>query len=208
MKEEYLTSRRECTMKKVHSKKLSVLAFVLVLALSLALTGCSSPAPASSDSSGSSDTDTGSGSSATASSGASQSSGSGSGSTATVKLDSIWLGDWTSQNEISAPDYAMAEQKDNTDCKLTIEEDGSWVFTENGTEKYSGVATPFETTYYQGETGTEETDLKTTVDGKTVYLRLVNAQGINKLIWNCGTGAQGGGAGASGDGTLPKYTFI
>jgi hypothetical protein len=101
----------------------------------------------------------------------------------------------------------MAEQVANTDVKLTIEADGSWVLTENGAEKYSGTATPFETTYYQGETGTPETDLKTTVDGATVYIRVIVANGLPKLIWNCGTGAQGGGAGAAGDGTLPKYVF-
>jgi hypothetical protein len=171
------------------SKKLLVFVVAAVMAMSFALVGCSSPAPAPAPSASAS------------------ASGAAPATPAAPVIEANWLGDWTSQYEIAAPAYAMAAQVENTGLKLTINADGSWKITENGTEKYSGTATPFETTYYQGENGTAETDLKTTVNGAEVYMRIVVANGLPKMIWNCGTGAQGGGAGATGDGTLPKYVF-
>lgn len=151
-------------------KKVSVALLALLLSLSLlALMGCGGgAAPAASSGTESS----GTAASGTESSGSASSGSASSGASAGAAIDQTWQGAWYSKSEIVPPE----QETDQYDVEIAA--DGSFVLNDSGKELYSGT---IEVTN-EPEDGYGDA----TVDGKTVKVQLVSAQGIYKFIFNAG----------------------
>ena len=161
-------------MKKKSVKRIAA-AFILALALamSLALVGCSSGSGGSSGSSGSgsSSTPATSGGS-TSGSNSGSSSGSGSSSSAATEIAKEWQGSWFSVSEILPPEEATDKYE------IIVSADGSFVLNENDKQVYTGTLVI---------TNVPDTNWgEATINGKTIKVQLVNAQGIYKFIFNAG----------------------
>jgi hypothetical protein len=164
------------------SKKLWFVVLACVLALGLGLLGCSSPSSTGGDSGGSATT--GDSSSTGGDNGGSATTGGDNGGAATTGGDSSsdstaaeavpveYQGSWYSKSEILPP------EQETDQYELTVNADGSFALTDGGAALYAGTLKITD----KPEAGWGEA----AVDGKTVAIQLVNAQGIYKFIFNAG----------------------
>jgi hypothetical protein len=145
------------------------------MALSIAMLGCSSPAPAADKPADSATT----GSNATGDTGTAGSNATGdtaAGDTAKVPaaeaVPAEYQGSWYSKSEILPP------EQETEQYSLNIEADGSFSLLDGEAELYKGTIKITD----KPEAGWGEVS----IDGKTVAIQLVNAQGVYKFIFNAG----------------------
>jgi hypothetical protein len=89
-----------------------------------------------------------------------------------AEIPTEWQGAWYSKSEIVPP------EQETDQYSIEIDADGSFVLKDGDADLYTGVLKVTD----EPEAGWGEA----TVDGKTLAIQLVNAQGIYKFIFNAG----------------------
>jgi hypothetical protein len=147
-------------------KKLCVFGLVAVFALSLALMGCSSPAASSTT-----EADKTPATNAPATNApAAETPATNTPAAATIAAE--WQGAWYSKSEIVPPEVETDQYS------VEVAADGSFVLMDGDAELYTGT--------FKVTDDPEPGWGVATIDGKTLGIQLVNAQGIYKLIFNAG----------------------